>query len=96
MASFVIGDDVRVVEGPAKGRHGVIRRTSRQSKGYRRPIFWVELARGEEHAFYDEELQWTGSHQVEAREVQPGSLATSCGGCGLPKRKCTCTDADCA
>ena len=75
MASFVIGDGVRVIDGLAKGRSGVIRRTSRQSKGYRRPIFWVELAPGEQHAFHDEELEWTGMHhpatQVSRRAGEP-------------------------
>lgn len=54
----VVGDRVRIVAGLAGGRSGVVKRTVRQRKGERKAIFWVELAPGEEHAFFREEFQW--------------------------------------
>lgn len=55
---IIVGDRVRVVGGPCEGRTGVVVRTTRQRKGERKAIFWVEVGPGEEHAFYRDELAW--------------------------------------
>jgi hypothetical protein len=60
MVPVIVGDRVRIVSGLATGREGVVRRTQRQRKGERKAVFWVEVGPGEEHAFFREELTWTG------------------------------------
>lgn len=61
----VVGDRVLITKGLAEGRRGVVRRTTRQRKGERKAIFWVELGPGEEHAFFRDEFVWDQFAETE-------------------------------
>lgn len=53
VAPLVVGDRVKVVQRIGLGRVGEIVRVT----GTQRPIYWVQLAPDEEHAFWASEIE---------------------------------------
>lgn len=67
----IIGDRVLIVDGLCIGRRGVVRRTMRQRGGKKEAIFWVEVERGEQHAFLRDEFVFDGHDHVAGEAPSP-------------------------